>query len=93
MRVAQDRSFRTFGEAYVYVQQWMCLLTEIDINLVSTTSSGVRQHRHLVDRARRRHADAAAIPAEAAPHLEELQDAHLHRRADGGQLYPDEERP
>lgn len=52
-----------------------------------------RQHRHLVDRARRRPADAAALPAQAAPHLEELQDAHLHRRPDGGQLHPDEEGP
>lgn len=43
-----------------------------------------------MDRARRRHADATAVPAEAAPHLEELQDAHLHRRADGRQLYTDE---
>lgn len=45
-----------------------------------------------MDSARRRHADAAAVPAEAAPHLEELQDAHLHRSADGRQFHPDEER-
>lgn len=46
-----------------------------------------------MDRARRRHADAAAVPAEATSHVEELQDAHLHRRADGRQLHPDEEGP
>lgn len=50
-----------------------------------------RQHRHLVDRARRRHADAVAVPPEAAPHVEELQAAHLHGGPDGGQLHPDEE--
>lgn len=44
-----------------------------------------------MDRARRRAADAAAVPAEATPLVEELQDAHLHRRPDGGQLHPDKE--
>lgn len=62
------------------------------ISFYTIVCPGIRQHRHLVDRARRRHADAAAVPAETAPHLEELQDAHLHRRADGRQLYTDEER-
>lgn len=46
-----------------------------------------------MDRARRWPADAVAVPAEAAPLLEELQDAHLHRRPDGGQLDPDQEGP
>lgn len=44
-----------------------------------------------MDRPRWRHADVAPVPAETTPDLEELQDAHLHRRADGRQLHPNEE--
>lgn len=50
-----------------------------------------RQHRHLVDRARRRYVDAVAVPLEAAPDMEELQVAHIYCGPDGGQLNSDEE--
>lgn len=46
-----------------------------------------------MDRSRRRPAHAAAVPSEAASYLEELQAAHLYGGPNGGQLYPDEERP
>lgn len=44
-----------------------------------------------MDRTRWWHADAAPILAEATPHVEKLQDAHLHCSADGRQLYSNEE--
>ena len=46
----------------------------------------------MVDRSRRRVADAAAILAAAAPHVAPLQDAPLHRRSARGQLDSDEKR-
>ena len=54
---------------------------------------GEGEHRHLVDRARRRPPHAAALPPHAAQDLEELQDEDLQHRAAGGQLHPDEEGP
>jgi hypothetical protein len=53
---------------------------------------GQRQHRCLVDRPRRRIADAAALPSQATPDLEELQAPDLQRGSGDGQLHPDEER-
>ena len=45
-----------------------------------------------MDRSRRRITDAAALPPQAAPDLEELQAPDLQRRSGDGQLHPDEER-
>ena len=53
--------------------------------------TGEGYHRRLVDRARRRLADAPPVPVEAAPHLEELQVEDLQRGPGQRQLHPDEE--
>ena len=65
----------------------------ISFDVFYVTFSGQRQHRRLVDCSRRRSPHAAALPAEAASHLEELQAQDLQRRTGARQLHPDEEGP
>ena len=62
--------------------------------VASCLSSNVGQgdHRRLVDRSRRRASHVAAILAEAAQDLEELQAQDLQRGPGQRQLHPDEER-
>lgn len=50
-----------------------------------------RQHWRMVGGSRRWFADVTAVPAEAAPHMEELQDEDLHHRTIGRQLDSDQE--